>query len=327
MKNVLLITFTNDNNCIEMISEALRRKGGRPVRFNTDMYPGGVTLSSHSGNGRWKNILETPEGSFDLSEFESLYYRRIRIGAQLEDLIDEKYLRASIDESRRTFFSTIAALDIFQMDSFLTVRKASQKQLQLQVAQSLGLNVPKTLITNDPAAVKKFRAMCPSGMISKMQESFAIYENGKENVVFTNLMDDETLEEMDDLKYCPMTFQECISKKLELRITIVGDKVFTAAIDSQKKSTARDDWRKEGLSFLNDWEEYELPADIREKLLVFMDRFGLNYGAIDMILDPNDNLYFLEVNSVGEFFWLERHPGFPISDAIADVLLGNAKRR
>ena len=29
----------------------------------------------------------------------------------------------------------------------------------------------------------------------------------------------------------------------------------------------------------------------------------------------------LELNPCGEFFWLERSPGLPISDAIADVLL------
>jgi hypothetical protein len=35
----------------------------------------------------------------------------------------------------------------------------------------------------------------------------------------------------------------------------------------------------------------------------------------------------LEINPVGEFFWLEWHPGLPISSAIADVLLGRAYRR
>ena len=58
-----------------------------------------------------------------------------------------------------------------------------------------------------------------------------------------------------------------------------------------------------------------------------MDYFSLNYGAIDIILTPDGRHVFLELNPSGEFFWLERTPGLPISDAIADLLLGHSMRR
>ena len=58
-----------------------------------------------------------------------------------------------------------------------------------------------------------------------------------------------------------------------------------------------------------------------------MDRLDLNYGAIDIIVTPDGRHVFLEINPVGEFFWLELRPGFAISDAIADVLLGKCARR
>lgn len=44
-------------------------------------------------------------------------------------------------------------------------------------------------------------------------------------------------------------------------------------------------------------------------------------------LTPEGRHVFLEVNPAGEFFWLERENGFPISDALADVLLDRAPRR
>lgn len=53
----------------------------------------------------------------------------------------------------------------------------------------------------------------------------------------------------------------------------------------------------------------------------------MNYGAIDIILTPDWKHVFLELNPYGEFFWLERSPDFPISEAIADVLLGHSPRR
>ena len=54
----------------------------------------------------------------------------------------------------------------------------------------------------------------------------------------------------------------------------------------------------------------------------FMNTLGLNYGAIDMIVTPENKFVFLEINPVGEFFWLElNHPYFPISETLADILI------
>jgi glutathione synthase/RimK-type ligase-like ATP-grasp enzyme len=124
-----------------------------------------------------------------------------------------------------------------------------------------------------------------------------------------------------------MTFQEQVSKALELRVTVVGERVMAAAIDSQASVRAAHDWRRDGVRLVNSWQPYELPVETEEKLLRVMDYFGLNYGAADFIVTPEGRHVFLEVNPVGEFFWLELHPGLPISSAIADVLLGRSKRR
>jgi glutathione synthase/RimK-type ligase-like ATP-grasp enzyme len=53
-----------------------------------------------------------------------------------------------------------------------------------------------------------------------------------------------------------------------------------------------------------------------------MAHFDLSYGALDLILTLDSRHIFLEVNPVGEFFWLEQCPGLPISKAITEVLLG-----
>jgi hypothetical protein len=114
---------------------------------------------------------------------------------------------------------------------------------------------------------------------------------------------------------------------LELRVTIVGDQVLTAAINSQASERAAHDWRRDGVQLLNAWQPYELPSETEAKLLRVMDYFNLNYGAADFIVTPEGRHVFLEVNPGGEFFWLERCPGLPISSAIADVLLGRSNRR
>ncbi|MHC5731086.1 MAG: MvdD family ATP-grasp ribosomal peptide maturase, partial [Nostoc sp.] len=94
--------------------------------------------------------------------------------------------------------------------------------------------------------------------------------------------------------------------------------------DSQALDKARYDWRKQGIALLQAWEPYTLPGDVEDKLLKLMAEFCLNYGALDIILTPDGRHVFLEVNPVGEFFWLERCPGLPISQAIAEVLNNSA---
>ena len=221
----------------------------------------------------------------------------------------------------------LASLKAFRMDPVHRIRHAENKQLQLQVARELGLEVPRTLITNDPQSVIEFAESCEHGIVAKMLSSFAVYEGGQERVVFTNPIKPQDLEDLSGLRLCPMTFQEMVPKTLELRVTVVGQEVFSASINSQSSERGIYDWRRDGIGLLEDWRPYSLPKDIKERLLRLMDYFGLNYGAIDIIVTPDSRHIFLEVNPAGEFFWLERCPGLPISGAIADVLLGLAPRR
>ena len=65
----------------------------------------------------------------------------------------------------------------------------------MKIASYLGLKVPETCITNNPQEAKRFVQARPNGVISKMQSSFAIMKDGVENVVFTNVVKEEDLED------------------------------------------------------------------------------------------------------------------------------------
>jgi MvdD family ATP-grasp ribosomal peptide maturase len=317
---VLIITHSQDNESIPLVIQAIEAQGGKAFRFDTDRFPTEVQLDVYYARSE-RVTLSVDDQTLDLSEVSAVWYRRIAIGAKIPDSMDRQMRQASIQESRVTIQGMIASIQGFHLDPLPNIRRAENKQLQLQVARKLGLDTPRTLTTNNPEAVKQFAQECQQGMITKMLSSFAIYdEQGLEKVVFTNPISSEDLDNLDGLRFCPMTFQEKIPKALELRTIIVGKRVLTAAVDSQALEQARYDWRKQGIALLDAWEPYTLPQDVEEKLLKLMVEFGLNYGAIDIILTPDGRHIFLEVNPVGEFFWLERCPGLPISQAIAEVL-------
>jgi len=311
-----------------MVKTAVKEKNGETYRFNTDLFPTGIQLSLAENNKKKRAVISGPEGELNLEEITGIWYRRVRLGDKIPQAMDPELRKASILEARTVFFGFLESVNTFILDRVSKIRIASHKQLQLQIAKKVGLEIPRTLTTNKPEEVREFFSICKSGMITKMLSSFSVYEGDKEKVVFTNLVKAGDLEDLEGLSYCPMTFQENIPKELELRITIVGNQVFAASLDSQASQLAQNDWRKDGLELIDSWEAYSLPHGIETQLLELMDCFGLNYGAVDMIVTPDNRHVFLEINPSGEFFWLEHYkPKFPISRAIANVLLGEGFRR
>ena len=326
--SILIVTHSNDNDSVARVVEIIARKGGHTIRFDTDRYPTDVRLTAYYGaSGDERLTLTNEEGEFDLREATAIWHRRLNFGAQLPAGLDGQLRHASLGEASAAAHGMLASLEAFRMDHVQHIRYTENKQLQLQVARELGLNTPRTLTTNDPAAVRAFAKSCEGGMVTKMLSSFAIYDEGKELVVFTNPVKKEDLADLSGLSLCPATFQELLRKSLEIRVTVVGHRVMSAAIDSQVSERAVHDWRRDGVRMLQEWQPYRLPVEIEEKVLRLMDYFSLNYGAIDIILTPNGKHVFLELNPSGEFFWLEQSPGLPISDAIADLLLGHSQRR
>ncbi|MBI1849405.1 MAG: MvdD family ATP-grasp ribosomal peptide maturase [Planctomycetes bacterium] len=325
--NVLIITKSDDNESVETVSRALVERGARPIRFDTDRFPTDVRLALRYGDPRLTSSLASGGDAIDLGEIDSVWYRRVDVGARIPTNVEKSMRGPCIAESRATVFGMIACLDVFQMNSPGRVRVADQKPLQLRLAEHLGLVVPKTLITNDPERVREFARGCPNGFVAKMLSSFAIGEGDEERVVFTNRVKPEDLDDLDGLRLSPMTFQEEIAKKLEIRVTIVGDRCFAAAVDSQALDRAQIDWRREGSALVDAWKPYVLPPDVESRLGRLMDRLRLDYGAIDLILTPDGRHVFLEINPAGEFFWLEGGAGLPLSAAIADTLVDPSHRR
>jgi glutathione synthase/RimK-type ligase-like ATP-grasp enzyme len=325
--DVLVLTKSDDNVCVDTVSKAIEKRGGHAIRFDTDRFPDGAGLSYRTDGIGDRATLAVGNARHDLGRLSAVWYRRTHPASRLPETMETQLRRASVRESAAAFYAMIHGLPAFHLDPIANVQRARNKLAQLRAAREAGLAIPRTLISNDPDEVRAFADACAGNVVTKMLTSFAVYEEGKEKVVFTTPLGEKDLEDLSGLRYCPMVFQERVEKESELRITIVGRRVFAASVDSQSLERASVDWRREGLALVEDWKEYDLPGEVRDRLFRVLDAFGLEFGAIDVIVTPSGDHVFVEVNPIGEFFWLERHPGFPISDAIASVLLEPSERR
>ncbi|GAA4794860.1 hypothetical protein GCM10023231_24050 [Olivibacter ginsenosidimutans] len=325
-KKVLIITHTRDNDCVSNVIDHINALGGDAIRFNVDRYPTAIDLTSCYANGKWQIILKDEE-SHSLTDIASVWYRRSHhIGGNVKELLAEAYYAAATGEIKRTLYGMVEALPCFQMERYSTYRRLDSKEEQLKVAASCGLQIPATCISNSPEEVKNF--INNNGeVITKMQSSFSIRQEGIEQVVFTNQVSEADLDQLDTLQYCPMMFQQKLEKQLELRVTIVGNQCFAFSVNSQQTIDAQIDWRRDGLKLINAWQPYPLPPEIERRLSALMDYYKLNYGAVDLILTPDNQYYFLEINPAGEYFWLDKLCEHAISKQIAAVLLGHTFRR
>lgn len=54
-----------------------------------------------------------------------------------------------------------------------------------------------------------------------------------------------------------------------------------------------------------------------------MKQLGLSYGAIDFIVTKNNEWIFLEINSFGQWLWIEDLTGLDISGGFARFFVNN----
>jgi hypothetical protein len=251
MNKILIITHTGDNFSIEKVTEYIDKNGCEVIRFDVDLYPLKNKLSTSFQDGKWVTILETPEKKHRLDDIAAVWYRRAyNIGQGLKSEIDEKFYGAAMGEIRNTLFGFLESVDVYSLGKPSVYRRLDSKEEQLKIADKIGLKIPETCITNNPEEARQF-ILKHQNVVAKMQTGFAIYEDGVESVVFTNVINEDKLEELDTLLYCPMQFQKKIEKKKELRVTVVGRDVYAFEIDSQQSEAAKVDWRKDGVNLID----------------------------------------------------------------------------
>lgn len=84
------------------------------------------------------------------------------------------------------------------------------------------------------------------------------------------------------------------------------------------------DWRSDYHSI--SYSVIETPCSVSSGVAMLLDSLGLRFAALDFIVDPEGQWWFLECNPNGQWAWIEEETGFPIASALADALEGRCQR-
>lgn len=292
-------------------------------RFNTEDYPihYKIDYTADRTANSWR--ITGKNGAIDSRTIKGAWYRRP--GApQIDSIVTEDGLRDyAFEESAELLQALYALINVRWLSEPLAIRKAESKAYQLLLARELGFNVPMTLITTDRNKVNDFYESCLGQVVVKPLRQAVFKSGGDEFVIFTSKLAEEDRGALESVQYAPSIYQEFIDKALDIRVTVVGNKIFAAAIHSQDCYETKVDWRH-GEKIDLPYEVYELADDLREKCLRLVQQLGLKFGAIDLVLSRSGDFYFLEINPNGQWAWIEERLGLDISGAIIDILTGDS---
>ncbi|MDB5117688.1 MAG: RimK-like ATP-grasp protein [Mucilaginibacter sp.] len=194
---------------------------------------------------------------------------------------------------------------------------AGNKYLQMRAASVLGFNLPEFIVSNDQAVLKEFALRHPAVVLKLMHQDFYKIPEMPPQVLFVNKITNADLERFGGLEENPIVLQQYIEKSYEVRYTVVGSRHFACKIDSQASAIANTDWRRYDVPHTPHL-PIEPPPEIRHKVDELMKTLELHYGALDFIVDPQGDWYFLEINPDGQYLWIEELTGLPISSAIVE---------
>jgi glutathione synthase/RimK-type ligase-like ATP-grasp enzyme len=315
--SVLVVTNKGDITS-DVVINKLSLLGVEVFRLNTEDVCSSVSTSLQIGSSLFKGEFRTQSRVLDFSKISSVYYRRpLPPEPECEDPGVKEFMVTETSTYLNWLWHAID--DVYWMSSLKSIRKADSKISQLRIAPLLGFEIPDTIITNNPNDVKTFYQKHSGKIVNKVLAKGFVDINGETRTIYTNLMNSKMLDFLEACRVVPCVFQEYIPKEIEIRVTVVGKQVFAAEIHSQTSQRTKHDWRRYDLENTLH-RPHELPEEVQKSCVKITKHYGLEFGAIDLVLTPEGKYIFLEINPNGQWAWIEVLTGLPISDAIAELL-------
>jgi glutathione synthase/RimK-type ligase-like ATP-grasp enzyme len=193
---------------------------------------------------------------------------------------------------------------------------AHHKPWQLALAQKAGLEIPPTLMTNDPEEASEFARRHEGNVIYK--QFIALPDTWRE----TRRLGAEEVKIIETVRLTPVIFQSYVEAVADLRVTVVGDEFYAASTDLRKAEYPVD----VRLNLDMRYEPHQLPSAVEARLRTMMHWLGLEYGAIDMRLTSDGRYVFLEINPAGQFLYIEYMTGQKIAAALAEHLIRSSRQ-
>jgi glutathione synthase/RimK-type ligase-like ATP-grasp enzyme len=309
MPNAVVVFAKEDDPHALKVAGILRDQYGKEVFiFDTSSFPGAVLLTGRFDTSAPQHCwLENSTQRICLSEVGAFWWRRPQPMAIDAQILDANAREFAFQECVSALFGILECCEGLWVNNIQSDVAAEYKPFQLKVAREHGLTIPETLITNDTAQLMQFWHRHQSQIIYKAFNQRAL------NWRPTRLLREQDLAFLHNLRHAPVIFQSVVPGIRDIRVTVVGDDLFASEFDIERMEEV--DHRM----CLNEipCRPHRLPHEIEGRVRSFMSALTLEYGGVDFRLTPDGQYVFFEVNTAGEFLYLESRTDQPISHAMA----------
>jgi glutathione synthase/RimK-type ligase-like ATP-grasp enzyme len=319
-KRILILTELGDVHAYA-VCEALRCKGADPILWHTSDFPSrSIESISIEGYSLRIDVRGPNLQLFDV-EIDAVWHRRPSYVIPEDRLhpADRPVANQECSVFRRSLFKLLApkAFWVNPVDSAIA---AGRKPVQQWLATTVGFKTPASLYSNDPSEIRAFLARHGGQAVCKPFRSATWQDESTTYMCYTALLTEDRLVVSDELlQAVPGVYQELVPKAYELRVTLIGERAFAAKILSQQSETGKLDWRKAYHEL--EMQPYDLPDSVAAACRALLSRMGLVFGCFDLVVTPEGEYVFLEVNEMGQFLFVEHYSGLPLLDAFTDFLI------
>lgn len=303
----ILIIAPEDDLHADVVTQRVQRAGHNCITWNTTWFPWKNSVSWDSNGRSHFRVLGC---EFALDEISAIWWRRYR-PATISPMIIDSHVKQFCSSESSALLQGIFYHSEKVINSPMRERAASLKQAQLVAATRHGIRIPRTIISNDGAAIRRF---VQSEKATICKTLICDYPHS----VPTRVCSVDDFANDEEVALAPIIVQELVPCALDIRVCIVGDQIFCAEL--WRKNREEVDWRMTP----SGWKPHLMPKDLMDQLQTLVRYFGLDMASIDLRLTPEGDYYFFEINPSGQFLFLEIDAGLPVSDAVASLLIKRA---
>ena len=309
-KKVLILTDSEDDHLATIVRHLQKESINYLAIDINQEYRQSLGLSA----GRINGYLSQCKKTINFDDIGAVLVRRVPL-PKTDQGAYQTYIHSEKSEAFLALF--YALKDRLWLNPLDTMQIAENRLAHIAEANKCGIKTPKhTLITN----VKRdaYRVAEKEALLIKTMGWKREITKGRGLYATKILADDITK----NISNCPVMFQSQIKKEFDVRITLVNKIVFGAKI-SNKTDVGYVDWRKTQNEF--NTTVIEIPKSLERKCQCLADKLKLKLCSIDFAVDRRGEYYFLEINAMTDWLWIERKTKMPITDTLAKYLKSELK--
>lgn len=297
--------YASDYVCVE-----LERRGRSYLRLDRDLL-GSAKVALDVDNCILAATVNGQQKRCSPSALKAVYYRA-------PTYLRETFARATTPDTQlensqwMAFYRNLACFQNARwMNNPNSTFCAENKVVQLRTAKEVGFLIPATAVTNTWSSIPA----CDRVVIKALDTVVLQLDEHNEGFAYTQVVDPGSHGE-DSINTAPVISQEYLREKIDLRVTVVGSRLFAVQILRDGKGVDGD-WRihKNNVTF----QPTQLPEPVAKRCIALSQKLGLLFSGIDLAV-VNDDYYFIEVNPTGEWAWLIDAAKLRIDHAICDCL-------